>query len=250
MADDSIFSGEEDIVRDAEALLEANSTQVPSGAYGRLLDRYKRLFVQLQRIMRMADRFQLELAVTSQRLEELSQIDVVTGIANRRSFNTAYQREWKKARRDGLSMAVSMIDIDHFKRFNDLYGHLPGDVCLERVAGAIDSCLKRPGDYVARFGGEEFAAILANTDTAGAQVVAEKILQAVASLAIPHIGSSYGVVTVSVGIAVDMPPRDDPFDLTLLRAADEALYEAKSQGRHCARVRLGPFSPRFPPPLQ
>jgi diguanylate cyclase (GGDEF)-like protein len=173
--------------------------------------------------------------------EELAQIartDPLTAIANRRHFDLQLRAEWDRARRERTNVALLYIDIDHFKAFNDAYGHPAGDECLAAVARAINSSSKRPADLAARYGGEEFVLLLPSTDLAGAETVAASVLSAVDGLAIEHRASGTArFVTVSVGIA-SLSAVDHPDERELVRAADEALYRAKSEGRH--RVSLPP----------
>jgi two-component system chemotaxis family response regulator WspR len=167
------------------------------------------------------------------RLSSLSMTDGLTQIANRRYFNEFYSAEWRRACRDQGSLGLIMIDIDHFKAFNDHYGHLPGDECLTSVAQQLKSAVQRPRDFVARFGGEEFIVLLPSIQPEGVRVVAERLQQALAKLKIPHGYSSAGQhVTVSMGLAWCEPDNDFRPD-QLVAAADEALYSAKENGRNC-----------------
>ena len=165
-------------------------------------------------------------------LERLSLTDGLTGVANRRHFDQTLGEELSRAARIGSPLALLLLDIDFFKRFNDTYGHQEGDRCLQRVAGTLGRCASRSGDLAARYGGEEFAIILPNTDPAGARSVAERLQAEVAALAIPHSASTVAAtVTLSIGVAVALPPVDtDPQSLVV--RADQALYIAKAQGRN------------------
>ncbi len=176
-----------------------------------------------------------ELEEANRQLARFSDLDAVTGIFNRRHFNTSLDTEWRRMSRAHLPLSLLMIDIDHFKAFNDSQGHQRGDECLRAVAQALLPSLHRPGDSCARYGGEEFSVILPGTDLAGAEVVAEAMRQAVVSLGIPHASSASGVVTVSVGVAEVVPDAHLSLE-ELLSAADRALYEAKRSGRNCVRV--------------
>ncbi len=167
-----------------------------------------------------------------QRLESLSVTDGLTGIANRRYFDDFLRAEWLRSKREGGNIGLIMLDIDHFKAFNDQYGHLDGDHCLRKVAKAIKEQAQRPRDLVARFGGEEFAVVLPSIQFEGIKVVAERIQSALASLSIPHEASDTSpVVTVSMGLAWAEPSSADSME-SLIEAADEALYAAKSGGRN------------------
>jgi diguanylate cyclase (GGDEF)-like protein len=159
-------------------------------------------------------------------------VDSLTGIANRRHALSLLHAEWKRALRDGLPLAIVMIDLDEFHAYNAHYGHPGGDACLRRAAGAMVACLRRPSDLLGRYGGEEFVAILANTDASGARVVAERMRAAVERLRIPHEGATCSpVVTVSAGFAA-MRPTSECTATAIIVAADEALRCAKELGRN------------------
>jgi diguanylate cyclase (GGDEF)-like protein len=172
-------------------------------------------------------------------LGRLSFTDGLTGIANRRRFDNVLDQEWKRAVRSRTPLSLCILDVDHFKRFNDAAGHVAGDDCLRRLAGAAAASLHRPGDLVARYGGEEFALVLPETDAGGAQAVARRVQAAVAALAIPHPDSGVEpVVTVSIGAATAVPGAQAGPAL-LVEAADRALYRAKDLGRN--RIELATF---------
>ena len=194
------------------------------------------------RVKRMADE-----------LRRIATIDVLTGVANRRRFDEALEKEWRRARRSGDPMSLLMIDVDHFKPFNDRYGHSAGDACLRSVAHALMGAGLRTADLVARYGGEEFAVLLPHTSRGGAEHVAHGVLGAVEALGIAHDASSAARhVTVSVGVACYddvsgcwLPPSADsrladldascsPADL--VQAAGKALHSAKQSGRAQARL--------------
>lgn len=160
-----------------------------------------------------------------------SMIDGLTGIANRRRFDEHYEMEMRRAERSEASISVLLADIDVFKNYNDTYGHLAGDECLKKVAKTMAEELRRPTDFVARWGGEEFAVLLPDTDGAGAVFLAEQIRQGVCSLAIPHESSpTASVVTVSIGTSTTVG--QDAALTDLMQQADEALYVAKKLGRN------------------
>jgi diguanylate cyclase (GGDEF)-like protein len=171
-----------------------------------------------------------ELLDTNMRLKLLASRDGLTGIANRRTLDERLVQEWRRATRLNAPLAMLMIDIDHFKQFNDHCGHPAGDQCLKRVAEAL-ARQAREQDLVARFGGEEFALLLPHTDLAGALQMAERVRAAVSALAIVHVGSPRGHVTVSIGCAA-VTPRMGESPSNLLDAADAALYRAKRGGRN------------------
>lgn len=179
-----------------------------------------------------------ELEEANHRLSELSLTDGLTGIANRRRFDAALAEEWSRSARTGSTLALIMLDIDHFKKYNDHYGHQQGDDCLRRVAEVLRSSARRQGDLVSRYGGEEFCMILPDTTLPGAFEIAERLRREVENMGLPHVLSDVGRVTASLGVAASMPCKAmSPAEL--LRRADESLYQAKSEGRNCVR---GAFS--------
>jgi diguanylate cyclase (GGDEF)-like protein len=165
-------------------------------------------------------------------LENLSNIDGLTGIPNRRSFERRLNVEWRQGLRLEMPLSLIMIDIDLFKSFNDRYGHAAGDECLRHVAQELESSLKRPRDSIFRYGGEEFVGLLPETPILGALAVAENIGENIASLRIPYRDSPVAShVTVSQGVAT-LVPQDADAPIRLIEAADRALYEAKQEGRN------------------
>ena len=168
---------------------------------------------------------------TNARLTLLASLDGLTGIANRRSFDERLTQEWNRAVRLRKPVALAMIDLDNFKQFNDLYGHVAGDQCLCAVADALSAQVQRPEDLVARFGGEEFALLLPHTSAEGAREVVDRLRSAVLELGIEHIGNSWKHVTVSIGYAALIPTQSDR-QSSLIQLADAALYQAKSGGRN------------------
>ncbi|MCP4693010.1 MAG: diguanylate cyclase [Desulfobacterales bacterium] len=168
-------------------------------------------------------------------LENLSTLDGLTGIPNRRRFEEHYEREWMASLRQPNHMAVIMIDIDYFKNYNDTYGHGKGDECLKAVAHELAVKARRPSDFVARYGGEEFICVLPETDLDGAWSVAENMRRAVENLRIAHASSTASDhVTISLGVAAVIPPRPDAASNSrrLIEMADQALYKAKEAGRN------------------
>lgn len=174
-----------------------------------------------------------DLKEANQRLAELSTTDPLTGIANRRQFDQTLAVEWKRAQRQQQPLSLLMLDVDMFKAYNDHYGHQAGDECLRAIAVALRSCCQRSGDLLARYGGEEFV-LIADADQAGALQFAEKLRSAVEDIKLAHARSPSGQVTASIGLATLVPDPTTSPD-TLLRLADEALYQAKADGRN--RVR-------------
>ena len=166
------------------------------------------------------------------KLELLAITDDLTGLANRRHFNAVLEEEIRRARRKNFYLSLMMIDVDHFKRYNDLYGHVAGDRCLQVIADVMRQTCKRAGQLPARYGGEEFAIIMPGSPTAEATVVAEMMRVAVMDKGIPHKGSEVAqVVTVSIGIATSIVSSSTSFQW-FIKEADEALYQAKAQGRN------------------
>lgn len=190
-----------------------------------------------------------ELESQNQELKKLfllATTDKVTGIANRYRLEDFLEREWKNAIRNKLPLSVIMIDIDFFKLYNDIYGHLQGDLCLRKVAQVISTTLKRPQDLVARYGGEEFIAVLSNTTLEGARVVAENIHSQVKALDIPHITpeisrlegyKEHNPLSISLGVASTIPLIGSQAK-SLIQAADRALYQGKQKGRNRIEIYL------------
>ncbi len=168
----------------------------------------------------------------AQKMHAFSHIDGLTGIANRRRYDEFLENEFRRARRNGKLLSLVMIDIDHFKRYNDTYGHQAGDTCLTLIAQTLHESLHRPGDLVARYGGEEFVAILPCTDRQGAWMIAEVMRARVEALQLPHRASPVADhVTISLGVVSQVPKNvGDPDELQ--EAADKALYQAKHDGRN------------------
>jgi len=186
-----------------------------------------RLKAEMDRRALLAD----ELARVNESLQRASVTDGLTGIPNRRYFDEVLEQSWRRCVRDRSPLSLCLTDIDFFKNYNDAFGHLRGDECLKRVAALLSSCFRRPGDLVARFGGDEFAIILPTTPGAGARAVADQALEEIRSRRIPHGESEVSEwVTLSLGIAT-MIPDVGTVKEDLLDRADRALYEAKRLGR-------------------
>lgn len=180
-----------------------------------------------------------ELEHSNARLRELSNVDPLTGLANRRHFHETIDRVWRHGMREQSPVAVAIVDLDHFKAYNDSYGHQGGDQCLVRVATAMASVVNRSLDLVARCGGEEFMLVLGNTALDDALTIAERTRQLIEDLAIPHKGSSTdSIVTLSCGVAGAVPQRGSHYD-ELVRLADRALYYAKENGRNVVASARG-----------
>jgi diguanylate cyclase (GGDEF)-like protein len=171
-------------------------------------------------------------------LEAIATADPLTGIANRRLFDSALATEWRRATRSRLPISLLMVDVDYFKAFNDNYGHLAGDNALRLIATSLAAMVGRPGDLAARYGGEEFAVLLPETPLDVAKTIAEDLRKSIAGLAIPHEYSSVSpLVSVSIGVATAVPVRGARVN-DLIHFADKALYVAKAQGRN--RISPGP----------
>ena len=180
----------------------------------------------------------VELKKANKQLEELSRVDGLTGIANRRRLDEELDREWKRMLRLKHPLSVILSDIDHFKLYNDTYGHQQGDDCLVRVATAMKASVNRPGDLTARYGGEEFCIILPETNAAGARQIAELVRKNIHDLGLEHKSSPVtNVVTLSLGVAT-LTPDQDAQPSVLLEAADRALYQAKGNGRDRVELNL------------
>ncbi|AFY78727.1 diguanylate cyclase (GGDEF) domain-containing protein [Pleurocapsa sp. PCC 7327] len=172
-----------------------------------------------------------KLRAANQELHRLATIDELTNVANRRYFNEYFAREWKRLARCISPLSLILCDVDRFKCYNDIYGHPAGDRCLVQVAQTLSQVIKRPTDLVARYGGEEFAIVLPDTNLTGAEHIAKAILTQVQQLQIPHVASSNGYITVSLGVATTIPTQNSLPDM-LLEMADRVLYQSKQRGRN------------------
>lgn len=188
--------------------------------------------LDLRRSLEEIDQLQIK-------LREQATHDPLTKLYNRGYLDSTLEREMARCRRDGLPLSVAMIDVDHFKSYNDCYGHPAGDTCLKKVADALQASARRASDLVARYGGEEFSLVLPNTDSAAARQMAEAARQAVEALAIPHEQTPAGRVTVSIGVTSLANGFESDVE-GLWRGADEALYRAKREGRNRVRVAALP----------
>jgi diguanylate cyclase (GGDEF)-like protein len=185
----------------------------------------------------------IKLGAAQEHLESLANQDSLTGLANRRRFDSALAVECRRAQRDGLPLSLLLIDIDFFKSFNDEAGHLAGDHCLRRVGAALKECATRAGDLAARYGGEEFALILPNTPEQSAIAVAAKVHDAIRRAGIRRPGPEGGLLTVSVGVASSGGGTAEIFPEHMIAIADDALYAAKLDGRNRSRVGAWPTTP-------
>ncbi|NQZ06370.1 MAG: diguanylate cyclase [Algicola sp.] len=183
-------------------------------------------------IVKARVRNHLELKLFRDRLMKLSMVDGLTSIPNRRQFDRAINQEWQRGIRKKTAVSLLLLDIDFFKQYNDIYGHLKGDDCLKQVASGFTNQLHRPTDLVARYGGEEFVVILPETELDGAQHVAQRIIKHMVKLNIEHKGSKVcPYVTNSIGIVCSVPTLDCRVE-DFIEQADKALYKAKQTGRN------------------
>ena len=246
--DEDIFRKENEVIKNAERFAENydGSNKNIYNRYKNLLKNYKDLLNQIEYIIKISDNYQLDLIKAKDKLQkeieerkkaekelkEISTRDQLTGLYNRREFEKIIKKEWRNSIRKATPISIIMIDIDNFKEFNDNYGHLAGDNCLQKVSKIMQNTLKRPRDFVSRYGGEEFVAILPDTDQEGASHVAESIRKNIEKAKIPHkISLVSDFVTVSLGVATT-----NQADLLvyeeLLDEADSALYKAKENGKN------------------
>lgn len=225
-----LFEKERHVLESARrALAEAPDAPLAQ-PFGDLVLGYETLLERTGRVAALADSIQSDLDAAMDQVAQLSQVDGLTGVMNRRAFEKLFARDWAQAQREGSSLSLLLINLDRFRAFNQLYGALAGDDCLKSVAQALLRCLFREVDVVARMEGDTFAALLPGADAEGAAIVARRVLEEVAALEIVHLESPHGgVVTVSVGVSTVRPSRSDP-PMLLARMSQEALGEAKREG--------------------
>ncbi|SCB83372.1 GGDEF domain-containing protein [Kosakonia oryziphila] len=169
--------------------------------------------------------------------------DGLTGVGNRRYFDLCIDREWRASKRNNKSLSLLLIDVDHFKRYNDCYGHQRGDECLQQIATAMRNALDRPTDILFRYGGEEFCALLPETHSAEAVEIAERLRVSVQRLGLPHANSPERIVSVSIGVASTNQQQHTEYG-QLIQSADDLLYVAKRAGRNTVRVTYPTREPR------
>ncbi|PZU96843.1 MAG: diguanylate cyclase response regulator [Leptolyngbya sp.] len=186
-----------------------------------------------QRVRRLIlqHRLEIQLREANYQLQQLTLIDSLTQVANRRRFDEYLLQEWGRGVRENLPLSLVICDIDHFKDYNDYYGHQAGDRCLQEVAKTLNQCISRPADIVTRYGGEEFAVILPNTTLEGATVISQRLVTAIQQRGLLHHTAPRAIVTISCGVA-NVLPRADYLPSDLVFTADQALYQAKAQGRN------------------
>jgi diguanylate cyclase (GGDEF)-like protein len=224
-------------------ILVAGATVHGHGPFGSIEGQYRVMTLQvflafcmlmcfpISIILLEREEFDRNLKEAYRRVEQLAIEDALTGLANRRRFDTAIEQEWRRALRAGYPLGVLLIDVDCFKLYNDRYGHVAGDECLRRIAAAIATGAERAGDLVARYGGEEFVVLMPRTELPGLLKVAEWIRVQVSSIGLDHEDSPHGHVTISVGCSTVIPVSGLPPE-SLVESADQALYSAKKNGRN------------------
>lgn len=221
-----------------EALIDGfhwhrDGSQIPMETNARLIDLDSRSYV-ISIARDITDRKHLE-----DELRQLSTIDSLTNVFNRRYFDDMLEQEWRRMMRVPHSLGLVMIDVDHFKHFNDTYGHVGGDICLRQIAAELKEQMRRAGDIIARYGGEEFAVILPETDITTAEMISELLRKSIEDLRMEHSGiDGEKIVTISVGVATLVPSANQT-SLKLLMLADKALYAAKASGRNCVNIWRG-----------
>ena len=201
-------------------------------------------------LVRARVRSQVRIKQLADQLREMAARDGLTSLGNRRALDERLRREWRRCLRSAKPLSVLLLDVDHFKLFNDSCGHMAGDDALRRVGAALAAAFQRPGDFVARYGGEEFMVVAPETEQAGAIEMAEQILRLVRDLAIRHPAAPGKLITVSIGVSTFVPPKGVPDSSLvahteyLVGSADKALYQAKSGGRN--RVAYSACEPPMP----
>ncbi|MEA5553826.1 PleD family two-component system response regulator [Anabaena cylindrica UHCC 0172] len=214
--------------QELEVLARVKSQLIIYQQHQQLFEKNQQLQIEIKERQRVEE----ALLVANQQLQVFALLDGLTGVANRRKFDEYLNLEWQRLARENLPLSLLLCDVDFFKNYNDTYGHLTGDYCLQTIAKTLKLTVKRPTDLVARYGGEEFAVILPNTDSQGAVYVAEEIRQEVYNLKIPHTQSRVDkFVTVSIGVTTIFP-KIETIPNTLIEIVDKALYTAKAQGRN------------------
>jgi len=223
-----VFEREQKILDEALRHLEEDGDK--GGILAALVREYGLLLRQFRRVTKLHDKITVDM--NKNRLELLSQVnyDVLTGICNRRYMEENLTRIIRSLSRSGGKLSILMMDIDRFKDYNDTYGHSVGDVCLKSIAEALDNCMKRADDFVARYGGEEFIAVLPYTDEEGAKAMAERLIERVRGLRIPHEKIPGGYVTISVGGTTGYVEHTQN-SAEYIKQADKALYMSKRDGR-------------------
>jgi len=231
---EDIFSEEQGVYDNAVSYSAglSDGESVEKSKFDALAKEYARLLKQLRRTIKLSDRVADNLNANVYDLREKIHIDALTGIYNRRFMDDNLERIMKSQARSGGTLSVLMMDVDFFKKYNDTYGHSEGDQCLKAVAAAVKESLERPDDLAIRYGGEEFAVILPDTDEIGARYVAGKILVAMRDKKIPHEkNDAADCVTISIGVVASAVGHSQTAD-DFIKQADKALYISKDSGRN------------------
>jgi len=229
----NLFLKEENTLSQARQALAAAPDAALAGPLGHLATEYEALLDRSRRVAELAQAAQEDLEAAMAQVAQLSQVDGLTGAMNRRAFERMLARDWAQAQREGTALTMLVVNVDLFQAYNRIYGSLQGDDALKAVAQALMRSLYREVDLAARMEGDTFVVLLPGTDAQGGRVVGERIVAEVAALEIPHLESHHGgVLTVSVGLASMAPGRQEA-PLALVRQAQDALGDAKGQGRHC-----------------
>jgi len=232
---EDIFEEEQNILDDAlfySSETKSGMIEFDQEKYHSLVKEYRRLLKQLRRITKLSDRTTVTLNESKHDLLDQVHFDALTGIYNRRFMEESLKRIIKSMARSGTTLSVLMMDVDHFKKYNDTYGHSEGDECLKAVANAIKNSLSRADDFAVRYGGEEFAVILPDTDESGARYIAGKILENIRACNIIHEKNDAApFVTISIGVTTSkVDYQQDGGDY--IKRADSALYQSKQTGRN------------------
>lgn len=236
MMNDSLFFEEKMLVEDARSYLQTILDQdtVPKERFTALLEEYRSLLLQSIHITKVSDLMTNGLNSAKQSLEERVNLDELTGLFNKRHLTASLSNYYKDAMRSNTPLAVLFIDVDQFKKYNDHYGHVMGDICLASVAKALKQSTMRPFDFVARYGGEEFIILLPCVDKEGAMTVAKRVQDNVLALGLEHQASDVSdIVTVSIGATSVLLSPHTIFTIEdIVKTADEAMYISKSSGRN------------------
>ena len=223
----------------------SDDVKVLQGAFDAgAMDFIKKPFTQIELLARVKSSLKLKyesdgrkealekLEEANKKLQLLSSLDGLTGIANRRRFDDFLDREWRRSIREKTPLSLIFMDLDYFKKYNDGYGHLAGDDCLKKVANKASEMMSRPGDLAARYGGEEFVIVLGSTETKNAADLAEKVRSGIEEMKLPHEFRKGGsLVTISLGVTGCCPDKTNSAT-ELIKSADKALYKAKKEGRN------------------
>lgn len=225
---------EEEILKNSISILQSNiiETDNDKELYMKLVEDYKELLEQMKRMVKMSDIMENKLNYVRRSIDEISKVDFLTNLYNRRHFYEVLEKAWRDCEKNKKYLSVLMIDIDNFKEYNDRYGHVNGDRCLKGVSECIKDLVQQFDNIVARYGGEELIVLLPDSDSENAKYMAEEIRKNIEKLEILHEDSKdYEFVTVSIGSATTIPS-SDLLPEKLIIMADEALYRAKKSGRN------------------